>query len=122
MPPKGSTPLKAMEAVEVVVERVKFWPVDAFATSKNVRLLSIPDGVKAGEVAGGVGWLPIRTKVIFPGIYDCPTPSELNPAKASKLYENCLFKENPSELSNSNQDILHKPSRNLSGLNLAELL
>jgi hypothetical protein len=33
-----------------------------------------------------------------------------------------LFKENSSELSNSNQDILHKPSRNLLGLNLAELL
>ena len=118
MPPKGSTPLKAMEAVEVVVERVKFWPVDAFATSKNVKLLLIPDG----DRAVGVVALPIRTKVIFPGIYDCPTLSELNPAKASKLYENCLFKENPSELSNSNQDILHKPSRNLLGLNLAELL
>jgi hypothetical protein len=60
--------------------------------------------------------------VIFPGIYACPTLSELKPAKASKLYENCLFKENSSELSNSNQDILHKPSRNLLGLNLAELL
>ena len=64
MPPRGSIPLKAMLVVAVLVDLVKFWPDDAFATSRNVKLLLIPDGVNAVEVVV----LPIRTKVTFPGM------------------------------------------------------
>ena len=53
-----------MLVVAVLVDLVKFWPDDAFATSRNVKLLLIPDGVKAVEVVV----LPIRTKVTFPGM------------------------------------------------------